>query len=185
MRFPSALLIGCGVAVSALAPATPVQARPHRHPAPPALPAPVVAQLAVVAKARQRALYRGYPDALAELAKRYRDAAMLPQAYQTAMQAAEAYDHQLELRHDLSEAVSDPVRGRAERSAAHDLGLGRDKARFFAAGVAEQQGQPDKAIEAYLLVVRSQPGEGLGLDALAALGRLGWLAPAATGEARP
>jgi hypothetical protein len=136
----------------------------------------ITSQLVVVEKAKQHGLWRPYPDALFELAKRYQSAKLSQLGCDSAEQAAKIYDQQLELHHDLSEAVSDAAHGRAERAAARELGLARDTARFLAAQLAEQVGEPDRAVRNYLLVARSQPGEGLGIDAMAALKDLAWLA---------
>lgn len=168
MAIPLICLLAAASPALAKPPARPAAVRP--------VPAAVAQQLAVVERERHRQTWRAYPDALFELARRYRTANRLAEALATAEQAAAAYDRQLELHHDLSEALSDPVRGRLERTAARELGLARDEARFWAAGVAEQQGRLDDAVNDYLLVVRSQPGEGRGLDAMAALKALGWLA---------
>jgi hypothetical protein len=149
------------------------------HPAAAPKPAPQPPAVAAAHKQVQAAektrLRPAYPQALVAYAKALRAANQLKAAYDTAQQAAGAFDAQLEMHRELSEAVSDANRGRAERTAARELGQQRDAARFLAAQIAEQMGDENLAIPAYLLVVRSQPDEGLGLEAMAALKALGWL----------
>jgi hypothetical protein len=140
----------------------------------PQAPAVVAAQKQVQAEQKHK-LRPAYPQALLAYAKALRAANQLKPAYDAAQQAAASFDGQLEMHRELSEAVSDANRGRAERTAARELGQQRDAARFLAAQIAEQMGDEDLAIPAYLLVVRSQPEEGLGLEAMAALKALGWL----------
>lgn len=136
----------------------------------------IAAARAAVAAQKTRKALPAYPDALFALARAYRAGGKLHESHEAAESAASAYDTQLEMHHELSEALADPVHGRAERAAARKLGLARDDARYFAAQVAEQMGDVGLAIPDYVLVARSQPGEGLGLDAMAALKQLGWLA---------
>lgn len=164
MRIFLAVSFGCLLLAATVSPAL-AAAKPSVSPA----------LLAKVEQARKTRLRPAFPDALLELATAYRAAGRLKEAHAAAREAAGAYDAQLELHHELSEAVSDPVRGRAERAAAHELGQARDKARFLAAEIARQMGDENLAIPDYVLVARSQPEEALGRDALTALGQLGWL----------
>jgi tetratricopeptide (TPR) repeat protein len=152
-----------------------IAASSHTAPKPAPVPAPVASAKKNVDTAAKTRLRPAYPEALLAYAKALRANNQLKPAYDAADQAAKAFDEQLELHRELSEAVADANRGRAERSAARELGQQRDAARFLAAQIAEQMGDENLAIPAYLLVVRSQPDEGLGLEALAALKALGWL----------
>lgn len=157
-------------------------------PAQAAVPAAVATARAHVAAAQKQRAMAVYPDALVEQAKACRAAGLLKEAHDAAEKAAGAYDAQLEMHHELSEALPDAPRGRGERAVARTLGLARDRARFLAAQIAEQSGDPGLAVPDYVLVARSQPEEALGMDAIAALKALGWLSspmPTTDGKATP
>ncbi|MDB5096629.1 MAG: hypothetical protein JWM80_1050 [Cyanobacteria bacterium RYN_339] len=162
-----------------------IAASSHAAAKPAPQPPAVVAAKKQADAAAKTSLRPAYPEALIAYAKALRAANQLKPAYDTAQQAAASFDAQLEMHRELSEAVTDANRGRAERAAARELGQQRDAARFLAGQIAEQMGDENLAIPAYLLVVRSQPDEGLGLEALAALKALGWLRSPVPASAKP
>lgn len=148
-------------------------------PAPrPASEAPAVtAQRAKVHKLEKAKLTPAYPEALIELAKRYHAAAQLERAQATALEAAGAFDVQVELHKGLSEVVTTYELARAERTAARKLAMQRDEAVFLAAEWARSRGDTDAAVRHYAAVVLSQPDQPLGEQALAALTALGFVVP--------
>lgn len=147
------LLAGLAIAPAGQA-ATPAPAA--SRPAPTLLPAPARARL--------------------EAARGHQQAGRLAAAQAEALAAASAFDAQVELHKQISDAVGTYELMRAERAAAREAALARDEAHFLVADLARAQGDLDQAIRHYAMVVQSQPEQPIGKRALAALATLGFLA---------
>lgn len=123
-----------------------------------------------------RTLLPAYPEARLAAARSHQQAGRLAEARAAALEAASAFDAQVELHKQLSDVVSTYELMRAERGAARRAAIARDEAFFLAAEVARAQGDLDAAVRHYALVVQSQPEQPLGQRALSALAALGFLA---------
>jgi hypothetical protein len=196
--FATCLALGAPAAVAAPAAAPKPAAKPSVRPAapaakptnaptptPPAVPAPVAEQLAHLKTLERAQLRPAYAEAQLELARRWREAGDARQALTAAMAASKAFDRQVEAHKALSEVLTPYERARAERAAAHDLGVQRDRANFLVGELARAAGDDDTAITHYVLVIQSQPDQPLGQDAMAALVAMGFSAPAPSPTPKP